>query len=395
MAISGKVNTQLQRSSWIRRMFEEGAMLKQQYGVNNVFDFTLGNPNVPPPEEFNEALVQLITHPPSGIHRYTQNAGDPATRDHLAQILSAEYGVGFGRDQIIMTCGAAGGLNVVLKSILDEGDEVIILSPYFVEYLFYVDNHGGRCVRVDTKKDFTIDVGAIADAITPSTKALILNSPNNPTGAVYPEEILAELGRLLREKSATLGKAIYLISDEPYRRIIYDGVTCPSIFPLYPETLVVRSFSKELGLAGERIGYIAIGPEVEQRDQVFGAAAFCNRILGYVNAPALMQHVLQDMPDTSVDIEPYRRNRDLLYDGLLKMGYGLEAKPQGAFYIFPRVPMEDDVQFVQALREERVLAVPGIGFGRSGYIRISYCVDEGTVIRGLEGLEKVLRRYLR
>lgn len=393
MAISRKTAEQLQRASWIRRMFEEGARLKQEYGAENVSDFTLGNPSLPPPQAFAEELCRLATEPAAGMHRYTQNAGDPSTREWVAEIASGEYGVDFSSDQIIMTCGAAGGLNAVLKAILDPEDEVIALAPYFVEYRFYADNHGGHCVPVDTKEDFTPDIDLLADAITPKTKAVILNSPNNPTGVVYSEETLRAFCELLGRKSAELGEAIYLISDEAYRRVVYDGVTCPSVFPLYPETIAVRSYSKELSLAGERIGYLAIGPDVKQREDLFAAATFCNRILGYVNAPALMQHVLKNLPDVSVDIEPYRRNRDLLYDALSKMGYEFKTKPQGAFYLFPKVPIDDDIAFVRALGEERVLAVPGVGFGRSGHIRLSYCVDEETVVRGLDGFERVMKKH--
>lgn len=392
MAISKKIMTQCQQASWIRRMFVEGQKLKEELGPENVFDFTLGNPSVPPPPAFKERLVAVAQTSTPALHRYMPNAGDPATRRAVATFLTQTHGVPFSEEQVVMTCGAAGALNVVLKALLDPGDEVVILAPYFVEYLFYVDNHGGKAVVVDTREDFSLDVAAIRAALTLRTKALILNSPNNPTGAVYPAEALAELGACLTQRGLELGTTIYLLSDEPYRHIFYGDEPCPSIFQAYPQSILVNSYSKELSIPGERLGYLAVGPEVEPQAELLEALGFCNRTLGFVNAPALMQAVIQGLQGLTVDLTPYRRNRDLLYDGLVQAGFEV-VRPEGAFYLFPKTPIADDIAFVNALREEHILAVPGVGFGRGGHIRLSYCVEEEVIRRALPGFARVAARF--
>ncbi|RMF86489.1 MAG: pyridoxal phosphate-dependent aminotransferase [Nitrospinota bacterium] len=392
MVIAKKVQQQLARASWIRKMFEEGAALKAQYGEENVFDFSLGNPVLEPPPQVQERLQSLVTHPEPGMHRYMPNAGYPETRAAVARYLADAEGLPFTREHIVMVCGAGGGLNVVLKALLDPGDEVIILRPYFVEYLFYIDNHGGVSRIVDTDAQFRPDLDQIASAITGKTKALLLNSPHNPTGVVYDAETLTALGTLLRQKEAEIQHPLYLISDEPYRRILYDGRTFASIFAAYERSIAVTSHSKDLALPGERIGYIAVSPQMPEASLVVDALTFANRILGFVNAPALMQRVITGLQQVSIDVQWYQRKRDLLFDSLTKMGYSM-VKPEGAFYMFPQSPVPDELEFVRALQQEHILTVPGRGFGQEGYFRIAYCVEDRTIENALPGFERVAKRY--
>ena len=392
MPISNKVRGFVEQGGWIRRMFEAGVNLKAQYGEDNVFDLSLGNPVVEPPQEFHQELLRLAQHPIKGMHRYMVNAGYPETRKAVADSLAAETGLPFDAGHIVMTCGAAAALNVVLKTILNPGQEVIILSPYFVEYVYYVDNHGGEAVTVATDSDFQPDLEAIEAAITPDTRALILNSPNNPSGVVYPAEKLRGLGDLLSRKQAEHGVEIFIISDEPYRRIIYDGITYPQVFPHYQNTVVVNSHAKDLALPGERIGYVAINPEYPGAEELANGLTFCNRILGFVNAPALMQHLVRSLQGVSVDAGDYQRKRDYLYAHLTELGYSV-TKPQGAFYFFPQSPVADDVAFVDALQEWNVLTVPGRGFGTPGYFRISYCVEDRVLEGAMEGFARAAERF--
>ena len=392
MPISDKVRNFVEQGGWIRRMFEAGINLKAQYGEDKIFDLSLGNPVVEPPQVFHRELLRLAQHPIKGMHRYMPNAGYPETRKAVADGLAAETGLPFGADHIVMTCGAAAALNVVLKTILNPGQEVIILSPYFVEYVYYVDNHGGAAVTVATTSDFQLDLEAIEAAVTPKTRALIINSPNNPSGVVYPAEQLRALGELLSRKQAEYGVEIFIISDEPYRRIIYDGLTYPQVFPHYRNTVVVNSHAKDLALPGERIGYIAINPEYPDSEELTNGLTFCNRTLGFVNAPALMQHLVRSLQGVSVDAGDYQRKRDYLYAHLTELGYSV-IKPQGAFYFFPRSPVEDDVAFVDALQEWNVLTVPGRGFGTPGYFRISYCVEDRVLEGAMEGFSRAAERF--
>jgi len=347
---------------------------------------------VEPPEEFRRELQRLARNPIPGMHRYMPNAGYPETRRAVAGSLTEETGLPFTAAEIVMTCGAAAAINVVLKTILNPSEEVIILSPYFVEYGYYVDNHGGLAVTVPTGQDFLPDLAAIEAAITPKTRALIINSPNNPTGVVYPAGQLQALGDLLNRKQAELGREIFIISDEPYRRIIYDGLTYPQVFPHYRNTVVVNSHAKDLALPGERIGYIAINPEYSEREELANGFTFCNRTLGFVNAPALMQHVVRELQGVSVDAGDYQRKRDYLYGHLTELGYSV-TKPQGAFYLFPKSPIEDDVAFVDALQQWNVLTVPGRGFGAPGYFRISYCVEDQVLQGAITGFAKAAEKY--
>lgn len=392
MTIAKKVETIIEKSSWIRKMFTEGARLKAEHGAENVFDFSLGNPNLPPPPEFNEALKNTVNASGPADHRYMANTGFPQVCEAVAKTVSAEQRAAVTGQQIIMTVGAAGALNVTLKAILDPGDEVISPAPCFVEYHFYSDNHGGELKTVPCQADHTLDMIAIGEAISDRTKAVLINSPNNPTGQVYSGESLAQLGQLLREKSARFGRTIYLISDEPYRRIVFDGRRVPAIFPLYEDSVIATSFSKELSIPGERIGYVAVNPKAAHRSQLLEGMALTNRILGFVNAPALMQRVVARVQGAGVDSAAYQRKRDLLCAGLAAAGYEF-VTPPGAFYLFPRTPIPDDVAFVKELQQELILTVPGSGFHGPGHFRISFCVEDETITRALPGFEKVMAKY--
>lgn len=392
MTISKKIETIITRSSWIRKMFEEGARLKAIHGNDNVFDFSLGNPNLPPPAVFNDTLIGIVKDLAPGSHGYMPNAGYPFARKAMADVLSREHGRLVSENDVIMTCGAAGGLNVVFKTILNPGEEVLSPAPYFVEYNFYADNHGGELKTVRTNPDFTLDLAAMEAAITNKTRAVLINSPNNPTGQIYSAESLAALGRLLAEKTEAYGATIYLVSDEPYRKIVFDGAVVPSIWEAYADSIIVTSFSKDISLPGERIGYIAVGPEAVHKEALIGGMALANRILGFVNAPALMQRVVAAVQGATVEVAAYARKRDLLCRGLADAGYEF-TKPLGAFYLFPKSPIADDVAFVQALQEERILVVPGSGFGGPGHFRIAFCVEDQTIINAIPGFKKVMAAF--
>ena len=384
----------MEEGGWIRRMFEVGITLKAQYGDENVFDLSLGNPIMEPPAEFHDELRRIAQNPSPGMHRYMPNAGYPETRQAVAATLSQETGLSFGAGEIVMTCGAAGAANVVLRTILNPGDEVIILSPFFGEYVYYIQNHNGVPVIVPTDAEFGLDLEAIEAALTARTRAIILNSPNNPSGVVYPEEGIRGLAELLMLAEARFGSEIFIISDEPYRRIIYDGLVYPQVFPHYERTVVVNSHAKDLGLPGERIGHIAVHPDYSGKAEMVDGLVFCNRVLGFVNAPALMQHVVRAVQNASVDVGEYQRKRDFIYDRLTGMGYQA-VKPQGAFYLFPRSPLEDDEAFVAALQEYNVLVVPGKGFGTPGHFRISYCLEDRVLEGSMDGFARAAEQYLR
>ena len=392
MPISDNVRKRMAEGSWIRKMFEEGSVLRQRYGEENVFDLSIGNPVMEPPVEFSQELKRLVENPSPGIHRYMENAGYPETRAAVAVQLSLETGIKFTVNDIIMTCGAAGALNVVLKSITNQGDEVIVFAPYFMEYGNYIDNHGGVIRVLPTDERFIPKLDALEAAITAKTKALIINSPNNPSGAVYSEDIIHQMGELLRKKESQYKIQIFLISDEAYRKIIYDGLKYPPVFGHHPQSIVVTSHSKDLALPGERIGYIAVHPDCSQREELMGGLIFCNRVLGYVNAPALMQRVVRSLQHITVSVADYQEKRDFLYSHLVEMGYSV-VKPQGAFYMFPESHLEDDVAFVEELRQWNVLTVPGRGFGLPGYFRVSYCVDDKTLRGSLAGFKRVAQKF--
>ena len=391
MAISSKVKARMESSSWIRRMFEAGNALRAEHGAEKVCDFSLGNPDVEPPAEFQAALERIVSSPVVRKHGYMPNAGYPEARSAVAGQVSREQGVSLSGDDVVMSCGASGAMNAALKTILEPGDEVIASVPCFMEYSAYVDNHGGTLVFAPARADFDLDVPAIEKLIGPRTAALIVNSPNNPTGKIYSETTLLRLAEMLRGAARRTGRPIYLLADEPYRKLAYDGVSVPGVMRLYPHTIVASSYSKDLSLPGERIGFVAVSPEADDARRLVDGIILCTRILGYVNAPGLMQRVVSRIQGVAVDVEIYRRKRDLFCSALSSMGYRFDV-PQGAFYIFPKAPGGDDLALVQALQEELILAVPGRGFGLPGYFRVAYCVDTPVIERSLEGFRRVIRK---
>ena len=387
MAVSHKIRRFMAEGGWIRRVFEEGLELKARIGAENVFDLSLGNPVLEPPAEFKDALRRLADSPDAGVHRYMPNPGYMETRQAVADRLADELSLPFTGGDVIMTCGAAAAANVVLKTILNPGDEVIILAPYFFEYLYYIDNHDGVAVVVNTDDRFRLDLAAIERAMTPRTRAIIVNSPNNPSGVVYSAGEISGLAQLLYRQQAEHNTEIFLISDEPYKRIIFDGMEFPQLLPAYDNTVIVTSHAKDLALPGERIGYIAINPNHDNKEELAAGFSFCNRTLGFVNAPALMQRIVRELQGVSIDPDYYQRKRDFLHTALMEMGYDT-VKPQGAFYLFPKCPIDDDVAFTRQLVQHNVLVVPGRGFGAPGYFRISYCVEDAVLEGAVDGLAK-------
>jgi aspartate aminotransferase len=384
MSVAKTVAAQLEQASWIRRMFEEGARLKAQRGVERVFDFTLGNPEVEPPGEVLAALREVAAGSRPHMHGYMPNAGFPEVREVIARRLSTRTGLPYTAEHILMTVGSAGAMNIALKAILDPGDDVIVLVPYFPEYRFYIGNHNGRMVPVETDERFLPDVERIAAAITPRTRVIVINSPNNPTGALYSAEALADLDALLARHPG-----IVVLSDEPYRSLVFDGRKAPEVASLITRTLVADSWSKAMAVPGERIGCLAISPRVEDWAALRDAATFANRVLGFVNAPAVWQWVVAQAGEAVVDVNIYQDKRDLLCDGLTRMGYEL-TKPAGAFYVFPKTPVADDVAFIGTLLAEGILAVPGSGFGRPGHMRLSLTVPRATIAASFPAFERAL-----
>jgi aspartate aminotransferase len=390
MTVAKKIQGFMTAGSFIRKMFEDGVRLKKEFGAENVYDFSLGNPNIEPPDNFKMRLREVASSTIPGMHMYMQNVGYQEARAAVARELNRSQGAGISEDEIIMTCGAGGALNVILKTILDPGDEVVSPAPFFVEYRFYVDNAGGVLRDVSTHDDFSLDLDAIQNAINEKTKAILLNSPNNPTGKIYDESSLRGLSEIIARSREKYNHDIYLISDEPYRDIVYDGRKAPSVLMSCPSSFIATSYSKSLSIPGERIGYIAVNPEMPDLGEVVGGLALCNRILGFVNAPALMQRIVAGMEGVTVDVEAYRRKRDMLCDGLASAGYEVR-KPEGAFYLFMKTPIADDIRFTDILREKRILVVPGTGFYGPGHIRIAYCVDDAVIQGAIGGFGEALR----
>ena len=365
--------------------------MKQIYGEENVYDLSLGNPVLEPPFEFNNVLSEISKKPPAGIHRYMPNAGLKTLREKIAKLLSEEINIDFKFSDIIMTCGAAGGLNVVLKTILNPDDEVIFFRPYFPEYLYYVDNHRGIVKIANTDDKFLPDLEDLESLISEKTKAIIINSPNNPTGVLYSEQILKDISELLNKKSKLFNSSIFLISDEPYRKIVFDNLEYPHVYHYYKNSIVVYSHSKDLGLPGERIGYITVNENIDYKSALLEGFNVANRILGFVNAPALIQYVLLDMSYPSFDVSYYEKKRDYLYSSLSAMGYTL-VRPDGGFYLFPKSPVDEFV-FTEDLQKEKVLVVPGKGFGLEGYFRLSYCSEQKVLEGAMNGFYKVAQKY--
>ncbi|MBS1371565.1 MAG: pyridoxal phosphate-dependent aminotransferase [Lentisphaeria bacterium] len=391
--ITDEIKGYLSNASWIRKMFEAGLELKKQYGDDNVYDFSIGNPDLPPPPAVKAALGKITERAglPFAIG-YMPNAGYPDLRGKLAAHLSREQNVELPGSNVIMTCGAAGGINVFFRAVLSAGDEVICPAPYFVEYGFYAANSGGRLVPVKSK-DFTfeLDLDAIEKAFTPKTRAVIINTPNNPTGQIYSRGELVRLAEIIAAAEKKFGRVIYVISDEPYRFLNFDGVELPGALEVFPHSVVIGSYSKNLSLAGERLGYIAVSPKIEQAGELIAGLILCNRILGFVNAPALAQQILSECMESQVDLDIYRERRDAMADVLSDAGIEF-SMPRGAFYFFPKSPVADESAFIQALVEERVLAVPGRGFGCPGYVRFAFCVGTKVIEGARQSIKNAVKK---
>ncbi len=393
--ISDKMAGLVKNSSVIRAMFEEGKRLASIYGPENVFDFSLGNPSAEPPQAVKDAVIETISRENAGlVHGYMNNSGYEDVRAAIADSINKKFGTAFGEENIIMTVGAAGGLNVILKTLLNPGDEVITFAPFFGEYRNYVSNYDGKLVVISPDTDtFQPKLAEFEQKITAGTKAVIINSPNNPTGVVYSEDTITALAAILNKKQAELKTSVYLISDEPYRELVYDGIEVPYLTKYYKNTIVGYSYSKSLSLPGERIGYLVIPKESDDFEDVIAGVNVANRILGFVNAPSLIQRVVAKCLDSEVDISIYNRNRELLYNSLIQYGYTC-VKPEGAFYLFVKAPGEDDKAFCAAAKKHNILIVPGSSFGCPGYCRIAYCVDYKTIEGSLRGFKKLTEEYL-
>lgn len=390
--ISDKINNNIKCSSMIRAMFEEGEKLKKIYGDDKVYDFSLGNPDPEPPAEVKAALRELANSDQPRMHLYMNNAGYPEVRETIAQKINNETGLSLTCANIVMTGGAGGALNVVLKTLLNPGEEVIVFAPYFVEYNSYIDNHGGKIKVINSDANtFLPDSELLSKNITANTKAVLINTPNNPTGVVYSKEILTSIAKVLEAKSAEFGHTIYIISDEPYRKLAYD-VEIPNILTIYRNAILIDCFSKSLSLPGERMGYIATNPEGEDIDTLMGGLVYCNRILGFVNAPALFQKVVAKAIDATVDINIYKERRDLLYNSLISFGYEC-VKPDGAFYLFPKSLIADDVEFKNRALKYNLLIVPGSGFGGPGHFRLAYCCSLETIKNSLPAFEALAKEF--
>ena len=387
--ISKKIAAQMEKGSWIRKMFEEGSRLKAIHGSENVFDFSIGNPDLEPPQAVHDAIKKLAADPTPGTHAYMSNLGYQQVRSKIAEKLSRDSGLVMQPEGICMTVGAAGALNVALKAILDPDDEVIVLAPYFVEYLAYIGNHGGRPVIVNCSRDTLLpDPEALRQAITPKTKALIINTPNNPAGTVYSEDLLKAINQVLQSQNQT----IYVLSDEPYRELAFDGEKVPATLACLDQCLQCYSWSKALSLPGERIGYVAVSPRCDAYEQLLGAIAFCNRTLGFVNAPAFFQRVIADAMDATVEVSRYEKRRDQLADILSRNGFSFQ-KPKGGFYFFPKAPIEDDAKFAAECAKENLLIVPGSGFGFKGYFRLCFAIPEESIARSEKAFRAITEKY--
>ena len=392
--IANKMVGLVNNNSAIRMMFEEGKRLAAEFGAENVYDFSLGNPNVPAPAGLNAAIKEILDEEKSTfVHGYMNNAGYEDVRETIATSLNKRFETSFSKDNIIMTVGAAGGLNVILKTLINPGDEVIAFAPYFLEYRSYINNYDGVLVEVSPDTEtFMPNLAEFAEKITAKTKAVIINNPNNPTGVVYSEEIIKKLAKIMEDKQSEFGTEIYLISDEPYRELAYDGVEVPYLTKYYANTVVGYSFSKSLSLPGERIGYLVIPTEMPDYKNVFAAASIANRILGFVNAPSLIQRAVAKVIDEQTDIDYYNRNRELLYGSLKE--YGFECvKPEGAFYLFVKSPVADEKEFCNKAKAYNILMVPGSSFACPGYVRIAYCVAYETIERSLPSFKKLAEEF--
>jgi len=396
MPIAETVKNALSSSSMIRKMFEEGIQLKKQYGADKVFDFSLGNPDLDPPKAFHDVFLKFAQQDEKGSHGYMPNAGFPDVREALAKKISKEQNVNIDGSHVIMAAGAAGALNTVFKAICNPGDEIIVTRPFFMEYRAYAANNQAKLVEVSALDDFNLDIAAVGAALNEKTAAVLVNSPNNPTGKVYDASVLAALASILQEHGKKTGRFAYLVMDEPYREIAYN-IDVPPFLCCYPHSIVVSSYSKNLSLAGERIGYIALSPAICGKDEIFNALVYCARVLGFVNAPALMQRIVAQLTEERVDIRVYAKRRDAFMKALDEAGIEY-AVPQGAFYLFCKVPLKNgkqaaDGEFVEHLKKHLILGVPGSSFGMSGWVRFAYCTDEKIISASAPSFKKAMETW--
>ena len=393
--IADKMKALVKNSSAIRAMFEEGKIMAAKYGAENVYDFSLGNPNVPAPVQVKEAIIEEAEkEDPIVLHGYMSNAGYEDVRQAVAESINKKFDTAFSAKNIIMTVGAAGGLNVILKTLLNPGDEVIAIAPYFGEYNSYVSNFDGKLVVVSPNTEtFQPNLAELEEKLTARTKAVIVNSPNNPTGVIYSEETIQAMAEILRKKQKEFGTDIYLISDEPYRELAYDGAEVPYLTKYYENAIIGYSFSKSLSLPGERIGYLVIPDEVADSEDLLSAANVATRILGFVNAPTLQQKVVEKCLDAKTDLSFYNRNREDLYNGLKECGFEC-IKPQGAFYLFVKSPVADEKEFCNAGKKYNILMVPGSSFACPGYVRLAYCVSHETIVNSLPKFKELAKEYM-
>lgn len=392
--ISNKMEKLVKGSSTIRAMFEEGKKLSAKYGEENVFDYSLGNPNVEPPEEVKKAIIDIVNEEPQNlVHGYMNNAGYEDVRKKIADFINKKNNISLTENNIVMTCGAAGGLNIILKTLLNLEDEVIVIAPFFGEYQNYVNNFDGKLVVVQSNKEtFQPDIEALEKGITPKTKAIIINTPNNPTGVIYSEESLTKMAEVLKKKEKEYGTSIYLISDEPYKEIAYDGAEVPFLLNYHKNSFIGYSYSKSLSLPGERIGYVVANSEMDDYEDIIQSLNVANRILGFVNAPSLFQRVIGRILGAEVDVNIYKKNRDLLYNHLISLGFEC-VKPQGAFYLFPKSLIPDDKAFAEAAKKYNLLIVPGSSFGCPGYFRLSYCISYEKIEKSLQAFTKLAEEF--
>lgn len=392
--ISNKMKTMVSNSSVIRAMFEEGKRLSEIYGEENVFDYSIGNPNIEAPSEIKDIIIKILNEEnPNKLHGYMNNSGYEDVREGIAENINVKYNTKLNYENIVMTCGAAGGLNIILKSILNPGDEVIIFAPFFGEYINYVNNFDGKIkiISADTKS-FQPNLKELEKEITSKTKAIIINSPNNPSGVIYNENTIIKMSKILKMKEEELGSQIYLISDEPYREIIYDNAKVHCILNYYDNSFIGYSYSKSLSLPGERIGYVVVNSKIKDFKEMVASLNISNRILGFVNAPSLFQRVIKESLNLEVDSNIYKKNRDLLYNHLIQIGFEC-MKPEGTFYLFPKSPIDNDVRFCEDAKKFNILAVPGSTFGCPGYFRLSYCISYEKIEKSLKAFDNLMNLY--
>ena len=392
--ISNKMKTMVSNSSVIRAMFEEGKRLSEIYGEENVFDYSIGNPNIEAPSEIKDIIIKILNEENTNkLHGYMNNSGYEDVREGIAENINVKYNTKLNYENIVMTCGAAGGLNIILKSILNPGDEVIIFAPFFGEYINYVNNFDGKIkiISADTKS-FQPNLKELEKEITSKTKAIIINSPNNPSGVIYNENTIIKMSKILKMKEEELGSQIYLVSDEPYREIIYDNAKVPCILNYYDNSFIGYSYSKSLSLPGERIGYVVVNSKIKDFKEMVASLNISNRILGFVNAPSLFQRVIKESLNLEVDSNIYKKNRDLLYNHLIQIGFEC-MKPEGTFYLFPKSPIDNDVKFCEDAKKFNILAVPGSTFGCPGYFRLSYCISYEKIEKSLKAFDNLMKLY--